>query len=317
MKTLFTKFRDFWINKEWIIYLLLLLVVITVCLLAFPKSDRATIKWAQTVSAEEIDYIVLNPISSSVCRFYSDEAIETVVELINQASGKKHPTYAPYGTENSSLSLSFYLKSGKIHSVYNLDNTYLRIDGHMYKAPAEWLSSWYDVLNEDFLKSQSKPLKFIDLYDSSEEIDQSLSHNYELPDFPGVTFVYESNQLSVINQGVESVLISDAVIQNIYFWDLTRDGARDLCATVRDDSEIADTYIVVIDYDRSNTYTLRDSGKSDYFIRSGDGYLYGEQWTYSPDEHPHRELIARGNLVYKQNLFGTPCVRIQSSVNNP
>jgi len=303
----------------WVVTLSLLAVIITsVCLLTVPKSNHATIEWAQTLSAEEVEYVEYHRFNKgSYHRLYNAEAISAVVELMNHASGESIAPLEYYGEGSFPLTLTFVMKDGETHTVQHWGNRYLVIDGNHYESPYEWLYSWYgEVLTDDFLAEQNTPLKFIDLYESADAW-QTTTKEYQLPDFPGATFVCQPKQLSTVTEEGESVLISDGIIQNIYFWDLTKDGIRDICATVRDDSAMADTYIVMIDYAEGNTFTLRNSGKSDYSLRSRDGHLYCEQWTYSPDERPHRELITRGNLVYKTNLYGHKVIDANSSVNNP
>jgi len=297
----------------WVVTLSLLAVIITsVCLLTVPKSNHATIEWAQTLSAEEVEYVEYLKVYNLRCRFYTPEAITTVVELMNHASGESIAPLDYYGEGAHPLTLTFVMKDGESHTVQNWGNKYLVIDGNHYESPYEWLYSWYEVLDETFLESEQKPLQWIDYYGSPEKIIPDDTWKIELPDFPEVTFEYNVGQVVAVTPEGNSVLLSGSPIWNVYFWDLTGDGLRDLFATVNHGSSFSDTHVIMIDYAEGNEFTLWACGNYDYILRMKKDRLVCEQWTYSS-----HELISRGNLALKKRVTGIEYIDIQSTMNKP
>ena len=76
----------------------------------------------------------------------SEEEIFAMVDLINQSKGR-------YLEEHENLNgggIFFYLtlQDGSTHSVGNIGNTYLFIDGDYYQAKYNWLSTWEETFGE-------------------------------------------------------------------------------------------------------------------------------------------------------------------------
>lgn len=118
-------------------------VVLVVCLLTNPSQTRDTMKWAQSLSVEDVasaDLVVYPQAADKRFKQLSAEELSEMVALINESKGK-------YRIEHEELAgggISFYItmKDGTSHSVENIGNTYLVIDGEYYEASYNWLNGW-------------------------------------------------------------------------------------------------------------------------------------------------------------------------------
>lgn len=118
-------------------------VVLAVCLLTNPSQTRDTMKWAQSLSVEDVasaDLVVYPQAADKQFKQLSAEELSEMVALINESKGKhriEHEELAGGG-------ISFYItmKDGTSHSVENIGNTYLVIDGEYYEASYNWLNGW-------------------------------------------------------------------------------------------------------------------------------------------------------------------------------
>ena len=118
-------------------------VVLAVCLLTNPSQTRDTMKWAQSLSVEDVasaDLVVYPQAADKQFKQLSAEELSEMVALINESKGK-------YRIEHEELAgggISFYItmKDGTSHSVENIGNTYLVIDGEYYEASYNWLNGW-------------------------------------------------------------------------------------------------------------------------------------------------------------------------------
>jgi beta-lactamase regulating signal transducer with metallopeptidase domain len=118
-------------------------VVLAVCLLTNPSQTRDTMKWAQSLSVEDVasaDLVVYPQAADKQFKQLSAEELSEMVTLINESKGK-------YRIEHEELAgggISFYItmKDGTSHSVENIGNTYLVIDGEYYEASYNWLNGW-------------------------------------------------------------------------------------------------------------------------------------------------------------------------------
>ena len=118
-------------------------VVLAVCLLTNPSQTRDTMKWAQSLSVEDVasaDLVVYPQAADKQFKQLSAEELSEMVALINESKGK-------YRIEHEELAgggISFYIimKDGTSHSVENIRNTYLVIDGEYYEVSYNWLNGW-------------------------------------------------------------------------------------------------------------------------------------------------------------------------------
>lgn len=114
--------------------------LLAVCFLTDPPQQ--TLNWARNLSVSQIQSVELST-NRGEGQLTSLE-IEQLVSFLHQATGR----YEPHPEEMEGGSVYFYLtlKDGTTHTVANLGNIYLLIDGDAYNAPYKWLSS----LNETF-----------------------------------------------------------------------------------------------------------------------------------------------------------------------
>ena len=124
-------------------------VVVAVCFLTNPATRHDSLIWAQELSADDVssaDLVVFPQSEDKQFMSLSEDEIAAMVALINQSKGKFQAKYK----ELAGGSIFFYitLKDGTAHSVGNIGNTYLAIDGDYYKAEYEWLSTWNDDFGE-------------------------------------------------------------------------------------------------------------------------------------------------------------------------
>ena len=124
-------------------------IVLAICLLTNPNHERETMKWAQELSIEDIesaDLVVYPQPEDKQFKQLSAEELADMVVLINQSKGKYQAEYE----QLSGGSVFFYIsmKDGTSHSIGNIGNTYLSIDGEYYEANYDWLDTWFAQFGE-------------------------------------------------------------------------------------------------------------------------------------------------------------------------
>lgn len=123
-------------------------VVLAVCLLTNPNKHE-TMDWAQNLSDDDIasaDLVVYPQTEDKQFKQLSEAELTDMVALINQSKGKYQAEYE----QLSGGSVFFYItmKDGTSHSIGNIGNTYLVIDGDYYEADYNWLVTWYTLFGE-------------------------------------------------------------------------------------------------------------------------------------------------------------------------
>lgn len=119
------------------------------CFLTDPERQRESMAWARGLTADMVanaDLVVFPQAPERQFMRLSGEEISAMVDLINQSRGR-------YLEEHENLnggSIFFYLtlQDGSTHSVGNIGNTYLFIDGDYYEAKYQWLSTWDNDFRE-------------------------------------------------------------------------------------------------------------------------------------------------------------------------
>lgn len=126
--------------------------------------------------------------------------------------------------------------------------------------------------------------------------DGSLELN--LPEYPGATFRWTSNEVTVATSDGEMALLGGMPVWNVYLADLTGDGLPEICATVSFGSGIVDTRILVSDYAGGKLYELSDRMIYDYVLSLEDGRLIVTQSEYNGKKLAAGELkIINGELT--------------------
>ncbi len=160
------------------------------------------------------------------------------------------------------------------------------------------------LLTNPSASREYKAVKWFDYADNPSAMEEELS--IELPEFPGVTFLYSANQIIASRpyDGSDltgnTILINGTPIWNAYFTDLTGDGYPEICATLSFGFGMIDTRFAIVDYANGVSYEISDRGYHDFSLRLNeeDGELYAEKRVY-PDGAP----AASGRLVLKDGLI--------------
>ena len=132
-------------RASWIIILLCVICIIAVITLyyIFTGSSHETMKWARKLSPEDVSCIELVIFPQDMDKQYkilSDEELKDAVVLINESKGRYLAN--PEDMCGGAISLYLHMKDGSEHTVTNIGNVYLSIDGDHYAAGYGWLSSW-------------------------------------------------------------------------------------------------------------------------------------------------------------------------------
>jgi hypothetical protein len=117
--------------------------------------------------------------------------------------------------------------------------------------------------------------KWLD-YFTNDELPWNESKELTLPEFPGVTFTWTSEKVTV----GDKELFWGMPVWNVYLADLTNDGKPEFCATISFGSGIIDTRIIVYDYVSDKAYQLADRMTYDYYLSMQDGRLMVTQTDY-------------------------------------
>ena len=133
---------------------------------------------------------------------------------------------------------------------------------------------WFDCLNGDEM-----------VWDSVRE--------YNLDEFSGVTFRWQSDKLEAVTDKDIVPLYNGMPIWSVYFYDLTGDGNPELCSTLSFGSGIIDNRIIIYDYAGGASYELSDRFNFDYVLNMQGDSLIVEKRVYMQDE-----LTESGELVF-------------------
>lgn len=102
-----------------------------------------SMEWAKNLTPDQvasIEMVIFPQSPDKQYKVFSDEEIESAVALINESRGRYVAN--PEELCGGAITLYIHMKGGGEHSVSNIGNYYLRIDGHRYMAGYDWLSSW-------------------------------------------------------------------------------------------------------------------------------------------------------------------------------
>ncbi len=88
----------------------------------------------------------------------------------------------------------------------------------------------------------------------------------EFPEFPGITFYADSEQVSADTPAGRLTLFSYHTIWTTYLADLNNDSYPEICATISNDAAPEHLEVVVYDFKNRRSYSLRDNVRYDYAI---------------------------------------------------
>ena len=139
------KLRELFKKRKFLIgaFSIIIIGIVSMLFLSQSSSSRDSMKWAKSLSVsnvERIELVVMPSAEDERYRLFDAGEFEAVVTLINQSRGNylKNPEMLNGGMT------SFYVttKDGLRHTVTNIGNAQLFIDGDYYNAGYQWLSSW-------------------------------------------------------------------------------------------------------------------------------------------------------------------------------
>lgn len=137
---------------------------------------------------------------------------------------------------------------------------------------------------------------WVDYYDTDDMLLWEESKTLTLPEFPGVTFTWTSEEVTAVSGDDTTILFQGMPVCNVYLCDLTGDGKPEFCATVSFGSGIVDDHIVVYDYASEASYILEDRGFHDYVLIGKNNVLQVVKSQNPGIIHEKEEAPERGIL---------------------
>ncbi len=130
---------------------------------------------------------------------------------------------------------------------------------------ASWKNTDYTALGTQPKTPQPRPLVWVNyFYNRTKTPDGSL--RIELPEFPGVTLLADSQKICAETSAGTQTLIAGKMLWTTYLADLNNDNYPELCATVSTEATPEHLGLVVYDMKNKITYELRDSVRYDYSL---------------------------------------------------
>lgn len=168
----------------------------------------------------------------------------------------------------------YYYATGDTDGRYSsFDSTALHDYTCSFEVPGIYDNSYYKqnihelvyerYLNEKFTPDVRNIVNYLD--ETPNDMFES-TKAFEIPEFPGVYFVWSADVLKEVKGDEETVLYGGMPIWDLHLADLNGDGKRELCSTVSIGSGIVDDHIIAVDYANSEIYELSDRGTYDYRI---------------------------------------------------
>ena len=155
----------------------------------------------------------------------------------------------------------------------------------------------------DSAEPEGPPVEeWINYLHNPEDIPWDDSIETELPEYPGVTFRWEANQVSAVEDGRKRVLFTGMPVESVFLWDLTGDGKRELCAVTAYGSGMVDYRVVAYDYAAGEAYLLRNRGMFDYELSLEDGQLQVIKYRY-PAGSEMGQPLAVGRLAIQEGAI--------------
>ena len=254
-----------------------------VCFLTNPQT-RETMVWAQNLSASDvqrIELVVMPQEQDKQYRIFAGDEMQQVVALINESRGRY--VADPESLDGGSILFTVTMTDGETHTVSNIGNVYLTIDGEYFDAGYEWLSAWNSAygegnapLPESFYFGTEKTAEawmWVDLL-KGDSMDWETGLETEMPEFPGVLFRYTNGEVEAVKGGETVSLYQGMPVWSVYFADLNGDGKREICSCTAFGSGLIDDRIQVYDYANGARYELDDRGITDYGLVLDGGVLY-------------------------------------------
>jgi hypothetical protein len=113
------------------------------------------------------------------------------------------------------------------------------------------------------------PVEVLDYY-RDDSMDWDGSQSFEIPEYPGVTFVWTPEELCAVDGEVKSVLFTGMPIWNVFLADITGDGKPEIFSTYSFGSGFINDSVIAYDYSRGDMFVLSDRGMYDYSLSISD-----------------------------------------------
>lgn len=142
---------------------------------------------------------------------------------------------------------------------------------------------------------------WVDYLDRPEELPWEGSVEFQLPEYPGVTFRCSPMELSAVTDSDDPMMMSGALLSgmpiwNVYACDLDGDGCRELYVTANVGSGLIDSRIRMFNYRYLSFGDLEDRGVYDYSLR-----LEGDRLWAVERDHSSGNVTREGPLVMTEH----------------
>ena len=128
-------------------------------------------------------------------------------------------------------------------------------------------------------------------YCLSDNMPWDESRTLTLPEFPGVTFTWTSDEVTASSGGESIRLFGGMPVWSVYLCDLTGDGKPEFCASVSMGAGIIDDRVIVYDYASGSLWELQDRRNLDYRLEQKGSSMQVVKSEYAGPE------ISRGTLA--------------------
>ena len=215
----------------------------------------------------------LNCLGDYSYTIYGDQYYSTV----NDYEGR----YPVPGEENAPFKYRENVNGVVAPAVFN-EGIYSELAEQLEKADSSPRPSY--VMDYEKVISPFEPLGY---HNYDDGYPMGLNVEFELEEFEGVTFGWESGKLYTRTgdseereniQGGTGVYVSP---YNTYLCDLTGDGRREICTAVSIGSGIVNQSIYVLDYYNGKVYMLDERGDRDFGLEKRNGELYLLSWKFT------------------------------------
>lgn len=297
----------FWI----IVTALVVCVVVAVCFLTDPAGTSLT-KW----TIDEVDMSDrLGDIDTMSVQFYGDSItcnnndINRFVATMSKIKVGRN-SLSQSRDENRDYAFTITIND-RLHLHFTIDFSEIWVDNGVkpsFSYPITNPETAMELMLDFSFAHKGTVERWFDYSDNPSEMQWDGRMEANIPEFPDVTFRWYPEKMDAVTEEGITTLYTGMPIWSAYFCDLTWDGIPEICSQISFGSGIIDSRVIIHDYANGASYSLKDRGYHDYYLRmnEADGYLYVDKKVYNSDE-----VVSSGRLVYKDN-----CIMVEETDNN-